>query len=70
MYQVGICDFNNSMDRIGIILYKKLICVASTGISNLEYAVRPPGNSNEAIPLEAIVQTIPPLERIANDKVA
>ncbi|KAL5137959.1 hypothetical protein HKD37_10G028237 [Glycine soja] len=36
---------------------------------NLECAVRLPGNSNEAIPLEATVQTIPPLECIPDDKV-
>ncbi|KAH1213220.1 hypothetical protein GmHk_14G041224 [Glycine max] len=45
------------------------IFIMGTGIANLECAVRPPGNSNEAIPLEAIVQTIPPLERIPDDKV-
>jgi len=44
-------------------------CVADTGISNLECVVLPPGNSNEEIPLEVIVQTIPPLERIADDNV-
>ncbi|KAG4991185.1 hypothetical protein JHK82_024682 [Glycine max] len=43
--------------------------LSRTGIANLECAVRPPGNSNEAIPLEATVQTILPLERIADDKV-
>ncbi|KAG5059523.1 hypothetical protein JHK85_000561 [Glycine max] len=43
--------------------------LSSAGLENLECAVRPPGKSNEAIPLEAIVQTIPPLERIPDDKV-
>ncbi|KAG4947086.1 hypothetical protein JHK87_043093 [Glycine soja] len=53
----------------------RLFCMMSlrllskTGIENLECAVRPPGKSNEAIPLEATVQTIPPLERILDDKV-
>ncbi|KAH1099392.1 hypothetical protein GYH30_034849 [Glycine max] len=40
-----------------------------TGIANLECVVLPPGNSIEAIPLEATVKTIPPVERIADDKV-
>ncbi|KAL5133806.1 hypothetical protein HKD37_03G007079 [Glycine soja] len=44
-------------------------CVAGTGIANLECVVLPPGNSNDAIPLEATVQTIPPLDRIADDNV-
>ncbi|KAG5010346.1 hypothetical protein JHK82_018989 [Glycine max] len=40
-----------------------------TGIANLECVVLPPGNSIEAIPLEATIKTIPPVERIADDKV-
>ncbi|KAG5035612.1 hypothetical protein JHK87_010522 [Glycine soja] len=40
-----------------------------TGIANLECTVLPPGNSIEAIPLEATVKTMPPVERIADDKV-
>ncbi|KAG5028377.1 hypothetical protein JHK87_011891 [Glycine soja] len=43
--------------------------ILGTGIANLECAVLPPGNSIEAIPLEATVKTIPPVERIADDKV-
>jgi len=44
-------------------------CVAGTGITNLECVVLPPGSSNEAIPLEATVKTMPPLDRIEDDKV-
>ncbi|KAG5042500.1 hypothetical protein JHK87_006415 [Glycine soja] len=53
----------------GRLFCMSLRLLSRTGIANLECAVRPPGNSNEAIPLEAIVQTIPPLERIPDDKV-
>ncbi|KAG5069258.1 hypothetical protein JHK85_001635 [Glycine max] len=38
-------------------------------LANLECVVLPPGSSNDAIPLEATVTTIPPLDRIADDKV-
>jgi len=44
-------------------------CVAGTGIANLECVVLPPGSNNDAIPLEATVKTIPPLDRIVDDKV-
>ncbi|KAG4988800.1 hypothetical protein JHK82_031136 [Glycine max] len=37
-------------------------------LANLECVVLPPGSNNDAIPLEAIVKTIPPLDRITNDK--
>ena len=40
-----------------------------TGILNLECVVLPPGNSREAIPLEAIVSTILPSEHITIDSV-
>ncbi|RZC28917.1 hypothetical protein D0Y65_000759 [Glycine soja] len=40
-----------------------------TGIANLECVVLPPGSNNDAIPLEATVKTIPPLDRIVDDKV-
>jgi len=39
----------------------------TNGIQNLECAVLPPGISNAAIPLEATVNTISPLERNADD---
>ncbi|RZB99251.1 hypothetical protein D0Y65_021933, partial [Glycine soja] len=39
------------------------------GIANLECVVLPPSSSNDAIPLEATVTTIPPLDRIVDDKV-
>ncbi|KAG4909109.1 hypothetical protein JHK87_055225 [Glycine soja] len=40
-----------------------------TGIANLECVVLPSGSSNEAIPLEATVKTIPQLDCIIDDKI-
>ncbi|KAL5163284.1 hypothetical protein HKD37_07G020216 [Glycine soja] len=43
--------------------------LSSTSIANLECVVLPLGNNNEAIPLEATVKTMPPLDRTTDDKV-
>jgi hypothetical protein len=40
-----------------------------TGILNFEWAVLPPGNSKDAIPLEATVKTISPFDRKADARV-
>ncbi|KAG4994405.1 hypothetical protein JHK84_031369 [Glycine max] len=59
--------FLSSFSKLNLILHVGF-CVAGTGIANLECVVLPPGSNNDAIPLEAIVKKIPPLDRITNDK--
>ncbi|KAG5006542.1 hypothetical protein JHK82_024487 [Glycine max] len=58
----------SSASKLNLILHVEF-CVVDTGIANLKCVVLPPGSSNDAIPLEATVMTIPPLDRIAEDKV-
>ncbi|KAF7839696.1 uncharacterized protein G2W53_008178 [Senna tora] len=50
-------------------LFKHVVeATIKSGIAKLEWAVRPPGKSKEAIPLKANVKTISPLERKAVEK--
>jgi hypothetical protein len=43
--------------------------VAGTGIANFKCAVLPTGSNKEAIPLEATVRTMSPLDQILEAKV-
>lgn len=52
----------------GLMLYVKS-SFKFIGITYLECAVLPPLRSRDAIPFDATVNTIPPLERIADERV-
>jgi len=66
---ISFSFFNNS-DALDHCEMLHIECSSvGTGILNLECAVLPPGNSREAIPLEATVSTILPSERTAAESV-
>ncbi|KAL5153939.1 hypothetical protein HKD37_19G053404 [Glycine soja] len=60
---------SNSSDLSSLSALQYYFSSVDTGMTNLKCVVLPPGSSNNAIPLEATVKTIPPLDRIADDKV-
>lgn len=61
--------FKSSAKSVPCLMAQVESSLTFIGIANLECAVLPPVRSRDAIPLEATVNTISPLERIAADKV-
>ncbi|KAL7087158.1 hypothetical protein ACP275_13G049200 [Erythranthe tilingii] len=59
---------NSAWGLCCVILQVEFSCTMM-GSPNLECAVLPPGSKRDAIPLEATLITISPLERTAADKV-